>query len=89
MAKKNVGLDERAVTITEETFMEPCWRRYPDQPASYCFVQIIIGGSAFSAHAVLQEKEETTLKDVPALKRARVRSTLEVLHARAMEFMNG
>ena len=89
MAKKNVSTEDMPLTITEETSTEPCWRRYPDTPASYCLVHVGIGGTAFSAHAILQENDEASAKDLPALKRARIRTTLEVLHARAMEFMNG
>lgn len=90
MAKKMKTVDETSGSLViQDTNSEPCWHRHPDRAASCCEVEIDLGGPTFIAYAEITEQEERETKDLSALKNERLRETLEVGHAKAMEYLNG
>lgn len=69
--------------------IDPCWCRYPDKAMSFCTVTIDIGGSGWASNAEFTEQEEQNTKDLPALKKDRIRKAFLSAQVHIMDYLDG
>ena len=88
MAKKKASVEETEEKVVV-TSIDPCWRRHPSKPVSFCTVTIDVGGCGWAANAEFTEEEERTSKDLPALKLDRLYKAFLSIQADALEYLHG